>query len=197
MQEEIKLKRCDGTVTSAEQYQSLPTAQKWSWSHAVGVASWTKKFQQNWKNRILYHCFSHLLLRSRVRKRKRMPKSLISTKFVSSPPPPKYTYWSDAVVKTLAASAGDIEYEGSVPGSGRSPAGGNGNPLHSSCLESHRHRSLVGSSLWGGKESDTTEHACTCVHTPSTEEPARSRQHFATVHERLCSRFSCVSYSHF
>ena len=35
----------------------------------------------------------------------------------------------DAVVKNLPANAGDERVEGSIPGSGRSPGGGNGNPL--------------------------------------------------------------------
>ena len=39
------------------------------------------------------------------------------------------------VVKNLPASAGDARVVGSVPGSGRSPGGGNGNPLQYSCLE--------------------------------------------------------------
>ena len=39
------------------------------------------------------------------------------------------------VVKNLSANAGDIRDVGSIPGSGRSPGGGNGNPLHYSCLE--------------------------------------------------------------
>ena len=39
------------------------------------------------------------------------------------------------VVKTPPANAGDVRDAGSVPGSGRSPAGGNGNPLQCSCLE--------------------------------------------------------------
>ena len=47
---------------------------------------------------------------------------------------------------------------GSIPGSGRSPGGGHGNPLQYSCLENPREqRSLVGYSPQGGKESDTTE----------------------------------------
>ena len=41
----------------------------------------------------------------------------------------------DAVVKNLHASAGDVRDMGLIPGLGRSPAGGNGNPLHCSCLE--------------------------------------------------------------
>ena len=39
------------------------------------------------------------------------------------------------VVKNLPADAGDIRDVGSLPGSGRSPRGGNGNPLQCSCLE--------------------------------------------------------------
>ena len=39
------------------------------------------------------------------------------------------------VVKNLPASAGDVRDVGSVPGLGRSPAGGHGNPLQCSCLE--------------------------------------------------------------
>ena len=52
-------------------------------------------------------------------------------------------------------SAGD---PGSIPGLGRFPGGGHGNPLQYSCLENlHGQRSLEGYSPWGGKESDTTE----------------------------------------
>ena len=51
-----------------------------------------------------------------------------------------------------------LEDPGSIPGSGRSPGEGNGNPLQHSCLEkSHGRRSLIGYSPWGRKESDTTE----------------------------------------
>ena len=45
-----------------------------------------------------------------------------------------------------------------IPGSGKSPGGGLGNPLQYSCLESpHRQRSLVGYSPPDCKESDMTE----------------------------------------
>ena len=37
--------------------------------------------------------------------------------------------------KNLPANAGDIKDTGSIPGSGRSPEGGHGNPLQYSCLE--------------------------------------------------------------
>ena len=63
-----------------------------------------------------------------------------------------------SVVKNRPANAGDTEDVGSTPGSGRSPEGGHDNPLQYSCLENpHGQRSLVGYSLWGRKESDTTE----------------------------------------
>ena len=39
------------------------------------------------------------------------------------------------VVKNLLADAEDLGDAGSIPGSGRSPGGGNGNPLQYSCLE--------------------------------------------------------------
>ena len=57
--------------------------------------------------------------------------------------------------KVSACNAGD---PGSIPGLGRSPGEGNGNPLQYSCLEnSMDKRSLVGYSPWGHKDSDTTE----------------------------------------
>ena len=39
------------------------------------------------------------------------------------------------VVKNLPANTGDLRDTGSIPGSGRSPGGGYGNPLQYSCLE--------------------------------------------------------------
>ena len=57
--------------------------------------------------------------------------------------------------KESACNAGD---PGSIPGLGRYPGDGNGNPLQ--CIlprEFHGQRSLVGYSSWGHKELDTTE----------------------------------------
>ena len=42
------------------------------------------------------------------------------------------------VVRNLPASAGNIRDVGSIPGLGRSPGGGHGNPLQYSCLENSR-----------------------------------------------------------
>ena len=39
------------------------------------------------------------------------------------------------VVKNPLSNAEDIRYMDSIPGSGRSPGGGHGNPLQYSCLE--------------------------------------------------------------
>ena len=42
------------------------------------------------------------------------------------------------VVNNQPANAGDIGDPGLIPGSGRSPGGGHGNPLQYSCLENPR-----------------------------------------------------------
>ena len=57
-----------------------------------------------------------------------------------------------SVVKNPPANTGDM---GSIPGLGRSPGGGNGNPLPYSCLEkkSHGQRGLVDYSPRGHKET--------------------------------------------
>ena len=55
------------------------------------------------------------------------------------------------------ASAYNVTDLCSIPGSGRAPEEGNGNPLQYSFLKSHGQRSLVGCSPWGHKESDTIE----------------------------------------
>ena len=69
-----------------------------------------------------------------------------------------YKLWGfpgGSVGKKSACSAGD---PGSIPGSGRSPGEGNGNPLQDSCLEKpHGQRSLVGYSPGGHKELDMTQ----------------------------------------
>ena len=54
-----------------------------------------------------------------------------------------------------ACNVGDLV---SILGSGRSPGGGHGKPLHYSSLENpHGQGNLVDYSPWGCKESDTTE----------------------------------------
>ena len=70
-----------------------------------------------------------------------------SFRLASGKPEPKHmTVWCDlelregfpgiSVVKNPSANAGGAGDLGLIPGSGRSPGGGNNNPLLSSCLES-------------------------------------------------------------
>ena len=58
--------------------------------------------------------------------------------------------------KESACSAGDT---GSIPGSGRSPEEGNGNPLQCSCLEN-----LVDSGAWQAEQLNTHTHTHTHTH---------------------------------
>ena len=48
------------------------------------------------------------------------------------------------MVKNPPAKARDIEDEGLIPGLGRFPGGGHGNPLQCSCLENPMDRRLAG-----------------------------------------------------
>ena len=57
-------------------------------------------------------------------------------------------------------NAGDA---GSIPGSGRSPGGGNGNPLQYSCLENSTDRGACQATIHGVAESDTPERLSTCA----------------------------------
>ena len=75
--------------------------------------------------------------------------------------------WAEVAlaVKNLPAHAGDVRDVGSIPGLGRAPEGGHGNPLQYSCLESpHGQRSLAGYSPWGRKELDMTVCLSTAQH---------------------------------
>ena len=48
------------------------------------------------------------------------------------------------MVKNPPANEGDVRDAGLVPGSGRSPGGGHGNPLQYSCLENPMDREASG-----------------------------------------------------
>ena len=66
------------------------------------------------------------------------------------------TFWASQlalVVKNPPPNAGDVRDTGSIPGSERSPGGGNGSPLHYSCLGNSMDRRGVRQAT----ESDTTE----------------------------------------
>ena len=84
-----------------------------------------------------------------------------------------------SVSKESACSAGN---PGSIPGLGRPPGGGHGNPLQCSCLENaHGPRSLVGP--WDWKELDMTEWL-------STAQPGCI---WMWIHSLLTLRNTCLS----
>ena len=59
------------------------------------------------------------------------------------------------VVKNLPARAGNVRDLGSIPGSGRSPGGGNGNPLQYSCLENSMIVGALQATVHGVTKSQT------------------------------------------
>ena len=106
--------------------------------------------------------------------------------------------------KELACSAGD---PGSIPGSGRSPGEGNGNPLQYSCLEYSMDRGAwEATSPWVHKELGTIEQltlACykffpTCINNWLVYlffvSPSLSKQGlFLPGTSLCCSMFCCLS----
>ena len=60
-----------------------------------------------------------------------------------------------SVVKNLPANAGDSGDASSIPGSGRCPGGGNGNPLQYSCLENPMDRGAWKAAVHGVAKSWT------------------------------------------
>ena len=65
----------------------------------------------------------------------------------------------DTVIKNPPANAGEAGDKGLIPGSGRSPGGGNDNPLQYSYLENSMERGAWQAKIQGVAESDTTEHS--------------------------------------
>ena len=61
------------------------------------------------------------------------------------------------VAQNPPANLGDARDAGSIPGSGKSPGVGSGNPPVFLPGKFHEQRKLAGYSQWGHKESDTTE----------------------------------------
>ena len=59
--------------------------------------------------------------------------------------------------KEPACNTGDAQDMGLIPGSGRSPGEGYGNPLQYSCLENPRDRGAWPATVHGVAESDLTE----------------------------------------
>ena len=61
------------------------------------------------------------------------------------------------VVQDLPVNAGDLRDAGWIPGSGRSPGGGHGNPFQYSCLENSRDRGAWQAMVHRVVESDTIQ----------------------------------------
>ena len=61
------------------------------------------------------------------------------------------------VVNNPSVNAGDIKDAGLISGLGRSPGGGNGNPLQYSCLENPMDRGAWRAAVHKVAESETTE----------------------------------------
>ena len=59
------------------------------------------------------------------------------------------------MVKSLPINAGDIRDAGLIPGLGRSPEGGHGNPLQYSCLENPMDRGAWQAIVLGVTKSQT------------------------------------------
>ena len=79
-------------------------------------------------------------------------------------------------VKVSACNAGDL---GSIPGSGRSPGEGNGNPVQYSCLENPMDRGARWAAVHGATKSRTqlSPHSTHCygeLHGPVTPEGAQN-----------------------
>ena len=92
--------------------------------------------------------------------------------------------------KESACNAGDLS---SIPGLGRSPGGGHGNPLQCSCLKNPTgQRSLAAHSPWGCKESDMTKRLSTQHKVINTYNFELSLQFFTTF--VICSFYSVLSF---
>ena len=61
------------------------------------------------------------------------------------------------MVKNISANAEDLRDAGSIPGLGKSPEGGNGNPFQYSCLENSIDPGAWQATVPRATESDTTE----------------------------------------
>ena len=70
------------------------------------------------------------------------------------------------MVKNLPVNEGDARDTGSIPGLGRSPGKGNGNPVQYSCLENSMDRGAWQATVHGVAKSCTwlIEHTCTHSH---------------------------------
>ena len=86
------------------------------------------------------------------------------------------------VVTNPPTKAGEVKHTGSVPGSGRSPGEGNGNPLQCSCLENP----MDGGAWWATVHRVTESQAwlatnLSCIIKQGNEMPITPQQNFRVV----------------
>ena len=100
----------------------------------------------------------HLTMKSVPLKEKRGQGSCNTDPFRSSTRcQSKWASQVALVVKNPLTNTGDVRDASSIPGSGRSPGGGHGNPLQYSCLENPMDRGAWRATVRGITESDRTE----------------------------------------
>ena len=68
-----------------------------------------------------------------------------------------YKPWASQVAQVVKNLPANARGQGSIPGLGRSPGEGHGNPLQYSCLENPMDRGALWAAVHGVAESDTTE----------------------------------------
>ena len=83
------------------------------------------------------------------------PAFLVSLSHFPLVSPVLWGFPGGLVVKNLPANAGDERDLGSIPGLGRSPGGGNDNPLQYSCLENLIDRDAWRATVHGVAKSQT------------------------------------------
>ena len=97
------------------------------------------------------------------------------------------------VVKNLTANAGDLRDMGLIPGLGRCPGGGHGNPLQYSCLENPMDRGAWWDTVHRAIQSRTRlklmTHACTPLPNSSWPSQIQTSYSFTFITVMKLSRF--------
>ena len=126
--------------------------------HAGVAAPWSRRlFQRRFSHeegRLVYSC--HSVTPSQLRRHCLSPK-YCALGWI-------FKFWASQVmvgVKNPLASAGYARDVGLIPGSGRSPGGGQGNALQYSCLGNPMDRGVWWAQCMGDTQSDTTTHTST------------------------------------
>ena len=105
--------------------------------------------------------------------------------------PYKWDFPGGSDSKESTCNEGDL---GSIPGLGRSPRGGHGNPLQYSCLENpHGQKRLVGYSPWGCKKSDMIRHDWVTKHSTAQMKLSLSNHRSLLVPCLNCQKLGAAS----